>query len=269
MGKSLIGDSSIGNFLALKNKYKRIFTIGDIHGCSSELVFLLNYLEIYEGLSKKEDLVVFLGDYIDRGPNSKKVIDFLIGFKQEYPNTRYLKGNHEDSMLMFFGCEGSFESDRESICAGYLHPANGGLEFCKSYGIDLNSIDLQGSTINLYLLPDSHRNFFLGLDHGLIIDDLVFVHAGVLPNIPLEQQKKEDLLWIRDQFIGKKHGLEKTIIFGHTPFKEVFKVEKQIGLDTGLVFGNKLSCLEVLSGKLFQVGKGDTLIRTSSINGSK
>ena len=263
--KSSKKDSFRGNFLVLQNKYERVFAIGDIHGCSNELIFLLNYLEIYEKLDPQKDLVIFLGDYIDRGPNSKKVIDFLIGFREEYPNTRFLKGNHEDSMLMFFGCEGSFEADRASICGGYLHPTNGGVDFCKSYGIDLGGIDPQKHSLKLSLLPDVHRSFFLELDYGLILDDMVFVHAGILPNVPLEEQKKEDLLWIRDRFIGRKHGLDKTIIFGHTPFKDVFKVEGQIGIDTGLVFGNKLTCLEVFSEKLFQVGKGDTLIKTSSL----
>ncbi len=232
----------------IKKKPKRLFAIGDIHGCSEELSMLLNFLEQDMKISKK-DHVVFIGDYIDRGPDSKGVIESLLAFKEKHGEyTTFLKGNHEDMLLGWLGLGGE---------NGIAYVSNGGSDCLKSYGVKRSGKpdDL------LNAMPEEHLAFFQSLTGYLLCEEYVFAHAGLDPLRDLREQIDDDLYWIREEFIQNIHYFEKTVVFGHTPFEDVFfHLPYKIGLDTGLVYGNALSCIEVESEVIYQIGYGDNVI---------
>lgn len=231
---------------------ERIYAIGDIHGCIDEPAALIRHLEEKEGLTEK-DLVIFLGDYVDRGPASKGVIDLMLDFRRRFPRVRFLKGNHEDMMMDFLGYGGSL---------GQAFLYNGGLETIQSYGISVFSPPHE----MVSALPQEHFKFYCELESIVLVDKFVFVHAGLNPLRDLFAQNDSDIFWIREEFLENIHSFHKTVIFGHTPHKEIFyHFPFKIGLDTGLVFGNKLSCLEIRSGKLLQIEKGKTEVTVQNI----
>lgn len=233
-------------------KGDRCFVIGDIHGCISELEVLLNYL-IQDKLLKEEDLVVFLGDYIDRGPDSRAVVDLLVSFKSLYLNTIFLRGNHEDMLMDFFGYGGNL---------GHAFLYNGGLETIQSYGISVFSSPSE----MMELLPESHFNFFCSLKSIAELDEFILVHAGLNCSLSLAEQVGEDIFWIREPFLASTHSYGKTVVFGHTPHREIFDHRPyKIGLDTGLVFGNKLSCLELKTKEVLQVVRHSKEVVISSL----
>jgi serine/threonine protein phosphatase 1 len=221
---------------------ERIFVIGDIHGCVNEPEILLRHLEDKEGVGES-DAVIFLGDYIDRGPESKAVIDLMLDFKSRFPKTRFLKGNHEDMMLDFLGFGGNL---------GQAFLYNGGLETIQSYGISV----FAPPTEMVNALPPDHFKFLCELESILQVDDFSCVHAGLNPLRDLTAQNDNDVFWIRDEFLNNIHPFKRTVVFGHTPHQELFvHLPYKVGIDTGLVFGNKLSCLELGSGKVFEIRK--------------
>lgn len=231
----------------------RVFVFGDIHGCPKEPEILLRYLEDKEGLDQN-DLMVFLGDYIDRGPDSKAVIEVVIDLKKRFPNTRFLKGNHEDMMLDFLGFGGNL---------GQAFLYNGGLETIQSYGISVFS----PANEMVEALPPEHFRFFCELESILMLDKFVCVHAGLNPLRDLETQQDDEAFWIRDEFLNNIHSFEKTVVFGHTPHQEVFEhLPYKMGIDTGLVFGNKLTCVELTSGKVWQVKRDSTEVEHSQVD---
>ncbi|RIL06403.1 MAG: serine/threonine protein phosphatase [Proteobacteria bacterium] len=226
---------------------KRFFVVGDIHGCPEELAILVQHLEKNEGLSQSDGLL-FIGDYVDRGPGSKDVIDFLIGLRAGYPDAIFLKGNHEDMLLSFLGYPG-----REGMA--YLQ--NGGAECVTSYGIEAGRAKQTTREELAPKVPAEHVQFLRALESYVLTPDFVFAHAGLNPLRDLKHQVDEDLFWIRDEFISNLHYFRKTVVFGHTPYENVlFNLPYKIGIDTGLVYGNKLSCLEVVGHKLLQVPRG-------------
>lgn len=228
---------------------KRVFVIGDIHGCADELHHLLEFIKKEERFGPR-DLLVCIGDYIDRGIESKTVVTELLEHQKSFPNTVFLKGNHEDMLLNFLGYDGS-------MAEAYL--ANGGIETLRSYG--LSAYKTQREVLDDF--PKDHLNFFLNLDRGLILDNFICVHAGLNPLKELDEQTDKDLFWIREDFIANTHHFGKTVIFGHTPYHEVFfNLPYKIGIDTGAVYGQKLSCVELIGGKVFEVENGETDIKT-------
>lgn len=230
---------------------RRIYAIGDIHGCLEELNSMLDHL-VNDQRIGEEDLVIFIGDYIDRGKNSKEVIARLLKFQSDYPRTVFLRGNHEDMLLDYIGPQ---------VGMGGAYIANGGYETVKSYGLPPTS----SAQEFLDALPPAHLSFFLNLDSYVSVGDFIFVHAGLSPRRPLDAQIDHDLFWIRDEFIFNVHGFEKTVIFGHTPYQAVmFHWPYKVGIDTGLVYGNMLSCLELMQRQIFQIDRGGKEIRTSA-----
>lgn len=236
----------------LEAKGERIFVVADVHGCSSELSVLLKFIRSSQNLSKN-DLVVFLGDYIDRGPDSRGVIDVLVDFKSLFPSSIFLKGNHEDMLMDFLGFGGNL---------GHAFLYNGGLETIQSYGISVFSPPSE----MMRLLPEDHFSFFNSLQSIVSVNDYYLVHAGMNPKLDISSQTGEDLFWIRETFLDAPHDFGKTIVFGHTPHREVFDNRPfKIGLDTGLVFGNKLTCLELNSGDIFEVFRGSNSVNVNKI----
>ena len=210
----------------------RIFAIGDIHGCAEELNKLISLLPL-----NSEDTLVFLGDYIDRGPNSKKVVDIILDLKKNY-NVICLKGNHEAMINEFI-------DDPSSPQAG-LFIMNGGSSTLASYA-------LQGDH---FVIPDEHLEFYKSLQTYYETEDYFFVHAGV-PNIALDKidldEHEMEMLWIRKSFHNSRFNWKKKIVHGHTVVNDVDINKKRINLDTGCVFQGKLSAIELPGEKIYQV----------------
>lgn len=227
----------------------RCFIVGDIHACPEELETLLDSLSL-----QSEDRVVFLGDYVDRGSDARAVVDVLLGLKADaICDLTFLKGNHEDMFLAFLGYEGRY---------GEAFLFNGGTTTLKSYGLSPHLIGSEAAAA----LPSAHLEFFLALQMLCPVGDTLCVHAGVNPLRPLEEQDEEELLWIRQEFIFHPHRLPYTVVFGHTPHREVFfDLPYKVGIDTGLVYGGKLSCLEMAEKKLFQVARGSRKVKVTDV----
>jgi serine/threonine protein phosphatase 1 len=227
---------------------KRVFAVGDVHGYDAELGILLDYICRTKGVSS-DDLLVFVGDYIDRGPCSRQVVERLLALRQIWPQTVFLRGNHEDMLLDFLGLGGS---------NGEYYLGNGGAQCLASYGIDSTA-----SLSELRARIDStHLEFFQGLDYGVMLPDFLFVHAGIAPQRSLSEQTVRDLLWIRNEFVSSPHPLGKTVVFGHTAFNQVhLDLPYKIGVDTGVAYGNRLSAVELVEGEFFQIEVGSVAVR--------
>jgi serine/threonine protein phosphatase 1 len=211
----------------------RILAIGDIHGCNDRLKLLLDGI----GIDPREDTLIFLGDYLDRGPDARGVIDTLLGLQQSCANLICLQGNHE-SMFLNYYLRGQDEE---------LFLFNSGRYTLDSYGLTLADVRAGIG------YPEHHLNFLLSLPLFYETDKFLFVHAGLKPGIPIAQQSPEDLLWIRSEFIDARWNFGKTIVFGHTPFHEPLIEKHKIGIDTGAVYGGSLTCIELPSRQIYQV----------------
>ncbi len=226
------------------------FVIGDIHGCERELRYLIDGLPLSQG-----DRLVFLGDYIDRGPDSRGVVSYLVELPKQLSSIEFvfLKGNHEDMFLSFLGIGGAH---------GDMFLINGGKATVASYGIES---DKPSGEQALSALPPEHRKFYQDLRPYFRMTPFLCVHAGIEPEKSLAEQSEEELLWIRNKFIYASHRLPYTVLFGHTPQQSVYyDLPYKIGLDTGLVYGNLLTCLDVDEKVLYQISFGKRrVIRTS------
>ena len=224
---------------------ERYFAIGDIHGCAEELDRLLGAIAPLAG-----DTVVFVGDYIDRGPDSKGVIDRLLAWRATTPaRTVFLRGNHEDMALSYLGRGGHW---------GEAWLRNGGAAALRSYGAGPG---MECPEI-LEHIPREHLAFLDDLRTSERWNGYLFVHAGIRPGVAWESQSEEDLLWIREEFLDHPHDLGETVVFGHTPHRRVV-VDRpyKIGIDTGCVYGGALTCLVLPDDVVYQVRLGDGVIR--------
>jgi serine/threonine protein phosphatase 1 len=225
----------------------RSFVIGDIHGCERELRYLIDGLPLAGG-----DRLVFLGDYIDRGPDSSGVVDFLIGLQKQHSAIEFifLKGNHEDMLLSFLGIGGAHAD---------MFLINGGRATLASYGLEHNSPSPQEA---LSAIPTAHLEFYRQLQTLYRMDPFLCVHAGIDPEKSLAEQTEEEFLWIRNKFIFAAHRLPFTVLFGHTPQHTVYyDLPYKVGLDTGLVYGNMLTCLDVDEKVLYQISLGNKRVK--------
>ena len=223
----------------------RLFVVGDIHGCLDELVRLLEAIPAVAG-----DTIAFVGDYIDRGPDSRGVVDHLLAWRARTPATSvFLKGNHEDMALAYLGLPGHW---------GEAWMRNGGVAALHSY-----ELDPQASPREIAArMPAEHLAFFSSLQMTCHWGDYLLVHAGIRPGVPLVAQQSDDLLWIREPFLDHPHDLGQTVVFGHTPYRRVVVgLPYRIGIDTGCVYGGALSCVLLPEGHVYQVRLGDTVVR--------
>ena len=202
---------------------ERIYAVGDIHGCYDKLLVLMEKMDI----DFESDTLVFLGDYIDRGPQSFEVVAYLADLNKRFANTIFLKGNHEEMLEKYLSGE-----DRIT----YL--VNGGQQTLESY---MNRPRPEGEPA----IPSTHLEFFKSLRIYYETQNYIFVHAGLKNKVPLEKQKTEDLLWIRRRFIESKYDYGKIVVFGHTPLHEPLLLPNKIGIDTGAVYGNRLTCVRL------------------------
>ncbi len=213
-----------------------IYAIGDIHGCLAHLERLLEVVN--PDLSR--DQLVFVGDYIDRGLNSRGVVEYLVRLKERHPPDRIvcLKGNHEAMFLDFLA---GIEPE--------LFLFNGGRSTLREYWGE------QWKDREALRLPLEHERFFRELLPWYETPEYFFVHAGVRPGLPLDQQTEEDLLWIRGEFIMSFEDFGKRVVFGHTPFREPLVMPNKLGIDTGAVYGNFLTCVKLPEEEFFYAGQ--------------
>ncbi|HLK11966.1 MAG TPA: metallophosphoesterase family protein [Candidatus Binatia bacterium] len=227
----------------------RLFAVGDLHGCARELERLLAALRPTAG-----DTIAFVGDYVDRGPDSRSVIELLLDLEgRSRLTTVFLKGNHEDMCLGYLGLGGHW---------GESWMMNGAGATLQSYGLDPHApaAEARGA------LPAAHVAFLQRLLPYRADDDWLLVHAGIRPGRPLAAQDEEDLLWIRDEFILEPHELPQTVVFGHTPFRApLVDLPYKIGIDTGCVYGGTLTALELRERTVFQLRRGERAVRSHSL----
>lgn len=212
---------------------ERIYAIGDVHGCLDRLVALHEAIAEDIGARPAEHTtLVHLGDYIDRGSDSAQVVDWLInGPPVPADNIVNLMGNHE--LMMLSAVAGL---DRE---ASGLWLANGGADSLLSWGISRNVPPGEWAT----RIPRQHLIFLRDLAISHRIGPYLFVHAGVMPGVPLEQQSRQDMLWIREPFLSSRDNHGAVIVHGHTPKREPVVQPNRIAIDTGAVLGGDLTCV--------------------------
>jgi serine/threonine protein phosphatase 1 len=208
---------------------RRVYAVGDVHGRDDLLQDLLAQIEADDaGRAPASTTIVFLGDLIDRGPQSRQVIERLSTYRHPRIDLAFVFGNHEEVLLRILDGETEFLDDWLRF---------GGKEFVQSYGIDPAKLASAAPRPSLDRLraaiPSPHRAFLEGFADTLVCGDYLFVHAGIRPGIPLHRQSHQDLRWIRQPFLefGGRH--EHFIVHGHTISAEVDERHGRIGIDTG------------------------------------
>lgn len=225
---------------------RRLYAIGDIHGCRAALDALIAVIEADAAAAKTRTgaraQLVFLGDYVDRGPDVKGVIDRLLEIGARRPDTVFLKGNHEAAMLDFLN-----------------HPEDmpdwldwGGMATLESYvgdggpGRDRRNMDRRGAAEALAAaMPEAHRSFFGSLALYHEAEDYLFVHAGLRPGRALADQQEGDLLWIRKAFHNtrRRQRPAQVVVHGHQPYDKPLDAGWRIGVDTGAYYSGRLTAV--------------------------
>lgn len=222
----------------------RVYCIGDIHGRADLLAELHKAIASDAARAPVErKIVVYVGDYIDRGLESRSVIDQFLSDPLPDFEKVYLKGNHDETLLQFL-------NDAE---VGPYWFTYGGDATVLSYGVRLppgktgperfEDMRLQFAS----LFPADHLEFFSALQLTYVCGDYVFVHAGLRPGVPLDRQSPEDLLWIRGEFLESRYDFGKIVVHGHSVSEAPVMATNRIGIDTGAYASGRLTCL-VLEG---------------------
>ena len=221
-----------------------VYAVGDIHGHTDALAPLLRALQENAQWSRPAErpLLVFLGDYVDRGPDSRGAIDMVLALEDEGPfEVVALKGNHEDALLRVL-------TDAEF---GPNWIRNWGQATLRSYGVDVPAPGLEAAETErvqaelLAALPPRHRDFLRRCVMSLTVGDYFFVHAGVKPGVPLEAQDDKDLMWIRYDFLESEHDFGKVVVHGHTPSDRPELKANRIGIDTGVYYSGVLTAVRL------------------------
>jgi serine/threonine protein phosphatase 1 len=218
---------------------ERVYAIGDLHGCDDLLVQLLDRIAVDDAdRGPAKTTLIFLGDLVDRGPASAQVVERLRLLALARPDTRFLKGNHEEIFL------GAVEGEPKAL---RLFCRIGGRETVLSYGLSgerYDRLDYEEFARELkQLVPREHTAFIESFEDMIVIGDYVFVHAGVRPGVDLEEQRPQDLRWIRDPFLDHDKPLGKMVVHGHTISHEIEMRPHRIGVDTGAYTSGQLSAL--------------------------
>ena len=218
-----------------------IYAVGDVHGCLDELLSLERAIVADGAEITGGKLIVMLGDYIDRGPASAQVLDHLIAAPPEGFERICLTGNHEVQML-------DYVEGRLGL-AEWL--GLGAAETLLSYGIDHQRLEQlyqspgQVDEVIRKAIPASHLAFLRSLPILIETGRYIFVHAGIRPELALDRQSDEDMVFIRKAFYERVHLLTKYVVHGHTPVGEATRDGARINIDTGAVYGGKLTALRV------------------------
>jgi serine/threonine protein phosphatase 1 len=222
---------------------QRVYAVGDVHGRADLLSALLARIDAdLRAYPIARPIQVFLGDYIDRGPHSREVLDLLIARRRKH-TVLCLKGNHETFAARFL--------IDPSVLSNWKHI--GGINTLLSYGVVPSASEdprrqQHAAAAFRQALPDSHHRFIHSLALSFTCGDFFFAHAGVRPGIPLRQQHRKDLLWIREEFLLHEEDFGKIVVHGHTPAREPDVRSNRINIDTGAYATGRLTCL-VLEGE--------------------
>lgn len=224
----------------------RVYAIGDIHGRNDLLQALLAQIDADDAARGTADTqIIFLGDLVDRGPESAAVIETAMALKASGRKVRFLAGNHEEVFVK--ACR---ERDIKTL---RFFLKIGGDATLQSYPItraEYIDLDLEQLAERLEtLVPEAHLAFLEGFEDMIVLGDYAFVHAGIRPGVPLDEQKKSDLRWIREDFVGQRGDLEKVIIYGHTIYESVDERGSRIGIDTGAYDSGKLTAIGLEGGE--------------------
>lgn len=209
------------------------YAVGDIHGRADLLGPLIERIEERAAQDMREagpPIVIFLGDYVDRGPDSAGVIDLLLSGRPANCKRRYLRGNHEQALIAFMN----------NPVANRRWLLHGGAETMKSYGLQppalVGTSDQDWAAAAEALkarVPSAHMDFLNGLERYVVLGDYVFVHAGVDVDRSLEQQTDQVLYWTRERFITNTRRFSHKVVHGHTPSEKPYVDDRRIGIDTG------------------------------------
>ncbi len=222
---------------------RRVYAVGDVHGRADLLATLIQDLnaDAARGGFQGRPILIFLGDYVDRGFQSKEVLSTLLSSSLSGFETYFLKGNHEAAMLQFL----------HDPAIGPRWAEYGGVETLVSYGVQpprirTNMDDWRRASDELAAaIPEDHRHFLENLDLSVRIGDYVFVHAGLRPGVPLDQQSEQDMLWIRDEFLEDRSLLGAVVVHGHTPMPAPYRDSRRIGVDTGAYLSGRLTAVRL------------------------
>ena len=222
-----------------------VYAVGDVHGRLDALEPLLKAIAEDYTVSRPAEpaMLVFLGDYVDRGPDSRRVVDLVLGMRS-HPEfeVRILKGNHEEALLYFL----------EDPAFGAQWMEHGGGPTLVSYGVQPpptrtdNEAWARTAEALKKTLPKAHLAFYKDLELMVTVGDYAFVHAGVRPGVPLEQQAERDLLWIRQEFLAERGPHPKVIVHGHTPNEEAQLTRWRLGVDTGCYATGLLTAVRLM-----------------------
>ncbi len=236
---------------------QRIYAIGDVHGRLDLLTALCDTIDDDDRqLAPLDTTVIFLGDLIDRGPDSAETLRFTREWREKR-HVRFIMGNHEEMLLLSL--------EQPEALGGFLR--FGGRETLASYGLDTDEFTntpyekIQAQLVEI--VPPKDRAFIRNFESSITVGDYLFVHAGVRPNIPIEEQEMQDLRWIREPFLSFRgdHGLH--VVHGHTISDEVELKTNRTGIDTGAYRTGKLTalCLEGTDKRILQTEQDDSGIR--------
>ena len=213
-----------------------IFAVGDIHGCLDRLVRLVERLPF----DPDKDTLVFLGDYINRGPDSRGVLDFLLDLEKRCAHTIFLLGNHERALLRYARTGSPDE-----------------LVLLRAMGVDATLSSYGDKTpralLDLAFMPASHRDFIEKLRPYWLDGDFLFVHAGLSPDKRVEECSLDELTEVREIFLSHIGPGRPVVVFGHTPFETPLVMQDKIGIDTGAASGNMLTAVMLPARRFFHV----------------
>ncbi|MEP1933373.1 MAG: metallophosphoesterase family protein, partial [Roseibium sp.] len=215
-----------------------IYAIGDVHGQIDMLHFALELISVDGG---KDAQVVFLGDYVDRGPDSRAVVQLLIDGVADGRNWIVLRGNHDRYLTRFLD-DKIVNDSRTRPDLMWWNPILGGDKTLASYGVQARDGDPIGPVHDAALaaVPEEHRSFLTGLPLLHQTEDILFVHAGIRPGVPLEDQIEDDLIWIRDGFLDDPRNHGRLVVHGHTALEAPQHFGNRIDLDGGSGYGRPL-----------------------------
>jgi serine/threonine protein phosphatase 1 len=227
----------------------RIYAIGDVHGHAGLLSHMHGVIREEIGRDRPEDWrIVHVGDYVDRGPDSRGVLEFLSNAVAGNARIVTLRGNHDQGLVDFL-----HEADWNGVFAN-----NGGEGTAASYGVTAHFLPETAQAERDALvaaMPPAHREFLESLPLSLALGDYFFCHAGIRPGVPLDRQVPHDLMWIRKPFLSHEGPHPKVIVHGHTPQREPEVLPNRVNIDTGIYMTGRLTSL-VLEGdrkRLFSV----------------
>lgn len=221
------------------------YALGDVHGRADLLMRMFDQLEVQAEADARPHgppVLVFLGDYVDRGPRSDVVLDLILSGRPRGFERRFLKGNHEASMLAFM----------DQPLANRAWVLHGGSETLTAYGLrppsPLGADDdawIEAAAGLKARVPEAHLNFLGGLEPYVVLGGYAFVHAGIRPGQPIESQTEDDLLWIRKRFLDSRQRHPLLIVHGHTPVDQPYADHRRIAVDTGAYATGRLSAVRL------------------------